>query len=821
VGFNDIPRDGTILVVCGGTETSILMIRNYWTSILRYIFHNKLFTFINIMGLAIGMMVCLLITQFVLHELSYDNFHANGDRIFRLQQDRYEKGQISTRWASGAVGIGPDMKAEFPEVEAIVRMTGGDGVLAYGETAFSEENLWFASEEFFSMFSIPLLSGNDSLVLKDPFTIVLSQSTAKKYFGAEDPVGKTVKLNGREEYHVTGVFADLPANTHMKFDALMSFATKLRDDPLTTWNWDGFMTYIMLDKKSDVEQLKAKFPEFVKKKTGQEEGKPASLVINLQRLGDIHLDSDFMGEFKPNGNRKSVHFLSVIAILVLVIAWINYINLASAKSVERAREVGVRKVMGGLRQQLIQQFMLESLLLNLFSVLLAIAIAGVLLDPFGEVMGREFNFVIFQSPYFWLATFSIVIIGAVLAGIYPAFILSSYKPVEVLRGRFKNSSRGVLFRKFMVTGQFVASITLIVGTFAVYTQMTFMENQKLGVTIDQTLIVPSPRVADSTYEQKYEVFKERLKQYPEVVSIAASTEVPGRQPGWNAGGIRRLSQPESEANQYRVIMMDEGFIPSYQLEVSAGRPFSSKNAAEEKTVLLNESAVDLMGFERVEDALDDQIYFWGDTFRIVGVVKNYHQESLKKAYEPLIFRYNNAPGGKYSIKFNVANIQQSMAKFESAWKEIFPGNPFNYFFLDDHFAEQYKADQQFGKIFGVASVLAIFIACLGLLGLASLTVLQRTKEIGIRKVLGASLPGILSLMSREYLLLLIISVIVSVPLSWLIMQNWLNDFANRITLTWWIFLIPSIFVMSIALFTVAGLTLKTALTNPAKSLRYE
>lgn len=800
------------------------MLRNYWNSIVRYILHNKLFTLINVMGLAIGMMTCLLILQYVFNELSYDNFHVHSDQIYRLQQDRYDKGQLSTRWAAGAAGIGPAMKAEFPEVETYVRMTPAGGVLSLGEVAFSEDFLYFSSEDFFKVFSVPLIAGNDSLALKDPFSIVLSESTARKYFGNEDPIGKTLKRNGRDEYHVTGIFKDLPANTHMKFDALMSFSTfiKLQDNPMDTWLWDGFLTYIKLDEKADVEQLKAKFPEFIEKKKEPEyDAMGASLIINLQRLRDIHLDSDYIMEFKPNGNRKSVYFLSVIAVLVLIIAWVNYINLASAKSVERAREVGVRKVMGGVRQQLIQQFMLESLLLNLFSVMIAVAIAGVLMNPFAMIMGREFDFVLFKNIWFWLITLAVVVIGAVLAGIYPAFILSSYRPVDVLRGRFKNSSRGVMFRKVMVTGQFVASITLIVGTFTVYTQMKFMQDQNLGVAIDQTLIIPSPRVADSTYSSKYEVFKERLLQYPEVISVAASTTVPGRQPDWNAGGIRRLSQPEGEAKQYRIIMMDEGFIPAYQLEVAAGRPFSAKNTAEYKNVMLNESAASLMGFAKIEDALNDQIFFWGDTFRIVGVLKDYHQESLKKAYEPLIFRYNDAPGGSYSIKFNVANIQQSLGVFETIWKELFPGNPFNYFFLDQHFAEQYQSDEQFGRIFGVASALAIFIACLGLLGLASLTVLQRTKEIGIRRVLGATVPGILALMSREYLVLLLISVVASVPLSWIIMQNWLNDFAHRISLTWWIFLIPSLFVIVLALLTVAGLTLKSALTNPAKSLRYE
>jgi len=395
------------------------------------------------------------------------------------------------------------------------------------------------------------------------------------------------------------------------------------------------------------------------------------------------------------------------------------------------------------------------------------------------------------------------------------------RPVDVLKGRFKNTNAGVNFRKGMVIVQFICSITLIVGTFTVYQQIRFMQEQALGVNIDQTLVVNSPSVVDSTYQQKFQVFKRQIQQYPEVVAVTASSEVPGRQPGWNAGGIRRLSQSESEAKQYRVIMMDHDFMPLYGLETIAGRPFSGENSKEYDNVLINESAYRLMGFKKPEEALNDQIFFWGDTFRIVGVVKNYHQESLKKAYEPLIFRYNESPGGLYSIKFDPNNVSESLIKFEETWKAVFPGNPFIHYFLDDHYNQQYQADQQFGEVFGIFSSLAIFIACLGLFGLSSLTAIQRTKEIGVRKVLGASVSGILALVSKDYISLMLIAITLSVPAAWWIMDAWLADFAYRISLTWWIFAIPSLVVVGIALLTVSIHTVKAARTNPAQSLRYE
>ena len=800
------------------------MFQNYLTSLWRYISKNKVFTFINVAGLAIGMLACILIAQFVLHELSYDNFLDKKDRIFRLQLDRYDKGELSTRWASGAAGVGPDLKANFPEVKNYVRLAKQSATLSTGDVFFKEDDLYFGSEDFFKVFSIKLIEGIDSVVLKEPFKMVVSQSLARKYFGSENPVGKFLKTNGKTEYEISGVFEDLPVNTHMKIDVLGSFASlqKLWNDPVTSWNWDGFMTYIVLDDKSDSKVFENKLPAFVLKQNGEDLKKfNAGMVFHLQPVSDIHLDSDFIMEFKPNGSRQSVNSLSIVALLIMIIAWINYINLSTAKSIERAREVGVRKVMGGFRSQLIQQFLTESLFLNILAVMLAAAFAILLTPWFGDLTGRELGYQLFKQPAFWSVLTALILLGALMSGLYPAFVLSSFRPVEVLKGKFKNSDQGVWLRKGMVVAQFIASITLMVGTFTVYRQISFMRNQSLGINIEQTVVMQSPSVTDSTYKQKFQVFKQKISQHAEVVSVSASSSVPGSQPDWNAGGIRRLSQREDEQNQYRIIMTDDSFIKGFGLEMVTGREFSDEVVNENENVLLNESASRLMGFAKPEDAINDHIYFWGDTFKIVGVMKNYHQESLKKAFDALIFRYDEAPDGFYSIKFNTRQVKESMIGFESDWKEVFPGNPFHYFFLDDHYNQQYKADQQFGNIFGIFSGLAIFIACLGLFGLSSLTVLQRTKEIGIRKVLGASLFGILRLISRDYVILIGSAIVLSVPLAGWIMNSWLQDFATRIPLSWWIFAAPSLTVVIIALFTVSAHTLKAAMSDPVKSLRHE
>lgn len=800
------------------------MIRNYLTSISRYISRNKVFTFINIAGLCIGMVACMLIMQYVLHEFSFDNFHEKKANLYRVKLNRYDKGVLSTQWASGAAGIGPDFKANFPEVVHYTRMMQPSVVFRYEDRFFKEDHVCFASEDFFKMFSVRLIEGVDSLVLKEPFKIVISESFAKKYFGDENPLGKTLRQNGKTDYEVTGIFEDLPVNTHMEFDALMSFESlkKLWNDEITSWNWDGFYTYLELKEGTDPREFESKLPALTEKINGEDLKRfDAGMTFHLQAINDIHLDSDFIGEFKPNGDRESTYFLSIVAVLIIVIAWINYVNLSTAKSIERAREVGVRKVMGSFRWQLVQQFLLESFLLNTVAVVLAILLVVLLTPWFGELTGRELDYLLFRERFFWLWVLVLITGGTLLAGIYPAFVLSAYKPVDVLKGRFKNSGRGVIFRKGMVVMQFIASIALIVGTFTVWQQLDYMRNQDLGVDLEQTLILHSPNVVDSTYAQKFEVFKERILALAEVTSVTASTSVPGTQPDWNAGGVRRLSQREDEAKQYRVILSDHDFVKSYGLQVIAGRDFSSDVANEEKSILINEASVKQFGFSSMEEALNDQIYFWGDTFRIVGVLKNYYQESLKKAHEPLIFRYGKAPGGYYSIKFNPVHVSGSLREFENQWNQTFPGNPFIHFFLDDHYNQQYQADQRFGTIFGIFSGLAIIIACLGLFGLSSLTVLQRTKEIGVRKVLGASISEIIGLVGKDYVYLMIIAIAISIPLASWVMHTWLENFANRIALSWMIFALPSLLVMCIALATVTIHTFRVARINPSTSLRYE
>ncbi|AYB34597.1 ABC transporter permease [Chryseolinea soli] len=803
------------------------MIRNYLKSAVRSTLKNKVFTIINVLGLAVGLAGSMLITRYVMHELSYDQDQLRKDRIFRVQLDRYSKGEVTTRWAAGAAGIGPELKNNFPEVEYYVRMCEDKQTFGHDDVAFKEEHIYYASEDFFKVFSFPLVKGVDSTVLREPHTMAVSKTFAKKYFGDEDPIGKMLRKNGVEEWVVTGVFEDVPGTSHMRFDALLSFSTYLtyfkNPDALNSFHWDGFMTYVQLYPNAKVSTLQAKLPAFVEKREGEGFKKyNAGMVFTLEPITRIHLfANNLMMDYGPNGNGKSVYFLAIIAAFILVIAWINYVNLATARSMERAREVGVRKVLGGLRSQLIWQFLLESFIINLMAFVLSLVLVRLLLPTFAALSGRNLDTSLFSNDVFLLGTVAVFILGVLSSGLYPAFVLSGFKPAAVLKGKLQGSPRGKFLRKGLVVFQFAASITLIVGTFTVYRQLSFMRNSDKGVNIDQTIIVRGPDINDSTYVNRFYAFHDDLTNYPEIVGVTASTSIPGRQPDWNAGGIRRIEETDESANEYRVLGIDQAFVPTFGLELIAGRNFSKEIKTDRAAVLFNESAIRQTGFKTPKEALNEQIFFWGDTFKIVGVLKDYRQESMKRNFEPLIFR--NIPDAHtfYSIHIKTSNVPSVVTLAEEKFKSYFPGNPFQFFFMDDYYNQQYQADIQFGKVFGVFATLAIFIACMGLFGLSSYMVVQRTKEIGVRKVLGATVSQVIALLCKEFALLVAAAIVIAVPVSWLVMNNWLNEFANRISLSWWIFAVPGLLVMAIAWATISLHTFKAASANPVDALRYE
>ncbi|WP_018618107.1 ABC transporter permease [Spirosoma luteum] len=805
------------------------MLQNYLKIAWRNIIRNKAFSAINILGLAIGIAACVLILQYVTFELSYDDFHTKGNRIYRVRQDRYDKGKLSTQWAGGAQAAGNSFKKAFGEVEDYVKVLKRRPLMAeYDEKSLKVERVFIASESFFRIFSYPLLSGNPNTVLSEPNTVALSESVARRLFGRENPMGKTIRINQKQAVKVTGVYQNMPANTHLKADLLIPHVTFIQEagrdnNPDNAWMWDGALSYLLLRSDAKPAALEAKFVPYIQETIGAELKKfNADAVYTLQPLRDIHLYSHFMEEAEPNGDGKTVYLLLGIAFFIVVIAWVNYINLATAKAINRAKEVGVRKAIGSLRGQLIRQFLTESVLLNGLAVVVGLILITLALPTFNQLSGQQLSFSLAGSARFWVPLVGLFIIGAFLSGLYPAFVLSGFKPISVLKGSVSTSRQGIVLRKSLVVFQFAATLFLLVGTLAVFHQIQYMREQTLGINIDQTLVINPPIIrTDSTFVRQMATFKEELLRRPGIQSITASTVVPGQASDWNAGGIRLKGTDESKSEQYRVIGVDYDFLKTFDLKLLAGRNFAKDYGSDPKALIFNKMALKQLGFDQPEQAIGKQIEFWGETFTLVGVTDNYHQQSLRDAYEPLILRLIPDVQGFFSIKLAAGQLNSTLADIRNQWNHFFPGNPFEYSFLDERFNEQYRADQRFGQVFGLFTGLAILVACLGLFGLASFTTAQRTKEIGIRKVLGASVNEIVQMLYREYATLLLISFVVAAPLAWYAINQWLQGYAFRATIDWWLFVVPLVLVLLIALLTVSFQSIKAALMNPVKSLRSE
>ncbi|MBG9377555.1 ABC transporter permease [Panacibacter sp. DH6] len=807
------------------------MLRSYFKIAWRNMMRHKAYAAINVLGLAIGIAACLLILQYVSFELSYENFQVNKDRVYRVQQDRYDNGKLSTQWAAGAFAVGNSFKDAIPEIEDYVKVVGtGRVTTEIANQPIKIEKVFFATNSFFSVFTYPLLGGNKAKVLDEPFTAALSETTAKKIFGTTNVVGKPLAINRNSNFTITAVYKDAPANTQLKPDLLLSYATfkKLNTDssgngPETAWMWDGCLTYLLLKPTADPAVVEKKFVPVVDKFTAQDmKNYNAGVIYHLQSLKDIHLYSHYMMEPGETGDGKTVYLLLGIAFFIVIIAWVNYINLATARAITRAREVGVRKAIGSQRKQLVLQFLSESALLNGLALLLAVIIVLVAIPGFNNISGQQLSFTLFAKADFWLGLVTLFTIGVFFSGLYPAFVLSGFKPIDVLKGKLGTTRQGALLRKSLVVFQFAASLFLLIGTVTVYQQIQYMRKQSLGLNIAQTLVVPSPVVGiDSTFLQKITAFKQELQKQSAIKNITVSTSIPGEAVGWNAGGIKLIEQDESKQKQYRVIGVDYDYMGTYGLKMIAGRAFSKDFGSDKNSVIFNRKGVEQLGFNNPQDAVGKKIDFWGDQYTIEGVAENFHQQSLREAYEPLILRLMPDVNGYISVKTTAANAAQTINGVKAEWAKFFPGNTFEYFFLDDHFDAQYKADQRFGQVFTLFTSLAILVACLGLFGLASFTTLQRTKEIGIRKVLGASVSTILRLLFKEFALLLLIAFVIAVPVAWLSTSKWLQDYAFRIDIHWSFFVLPFVVIIAIALLTVSFQSIKAALANPVKSLRTE
>ncbi len=803
------------------------MISHNFTMFLRTSRKRGSYSLITIFGLAIGMTAFTLIGLYVWHEQSYDQFHVNKDQIFRIQEDDFVHGALEEQYVGCGAAVGKDIKDNFPEVHRFVRLRRNQVMLSNGSVMFKEDRVFFASEDFFKMFSFPLISGIDSLVLQEPFTMVVSETFAKKYFGEEDPVGRTLKNNGSEEYTITGVFKDVPEATHLQVDALFSFNSLYSIfgpdgmEYLTNWGWVGYPTYIELYPWANQQELAAKLPKFIEKKMGTELRKyDRTVTFNLQPLTSIHLDSNFSNEISQNGSRRTTNVLVLIAILILIMAWINYINMATARSMERAKEVGIRKVLGSNRGQLIRQFFFEAFGCNAIAFAMAAIFVILILPYFRELVEREFDFSGLANPEIYLFVIVLFFFGVISSGLYPAVAISGFSPARVLKGRFQSSAIGNRLRKGMVLAQFVASIVLIIGTGVIYNQLQYIRNSPLGIDIEQVLVVNGPTVRDSTYVQKFNQFRSGLLSYPDIREVTASSVVPGRSSRNGSGGVRLTNQSENDGHSCDVAYVDEEFVKTFDLILIGGRTFSREFNDDGNSVLVNEAALRMLGIIEPEKVVGEKILVYGDSLTIVGVIKDYHHQSLKQKVEPLIFICSHGASTFYSVKIETnQSFPQVLKRTEVAYKESFAGNPFSSFFLDDYYNQQYKSDIQFRTVFSLFTTIAIIIACLGLFGLSSYSVIQRTKEIGIRKLLGASAGQISVLVSQEFIIIVLIANAISLPIAFFLMDNWLNSFANRIPLGVSSFLVPGMLTILIAIVTVASQSIHAASADPVKNLR--
>lgn len=807
------------------------MFRNNLKIAWRHLLKNRFVTAINLAGLVIGMTAALFIWEYVHYERSYDDFHEKGDRIYRVRTDRIKDGVTFMQFAAGAAGVAPLIKNNFPEVEDYVKLTGArEGIFQYQPDRYIlEDKAFFAMPSLFDVFSFPLLEGDPDQVLTEPFTACISESTAQRLFGDEDPIGKTITRDDREQYKVTGIFADAPPNSHLKFNILLSYVTF--SDVLTeggtsetALTWDGFYSYLLLEPNADWQALEAKIPAAVE--ANYDAQMRESIAFYLQPLEDIHLTSNYLIEAEVNGNGKTVRFLFLIGISVLLIAWFNYINLSTANSELRAKEVGVRKVLGGSPGKLVGQFLTEAALLNIFAILTAFLLVRIFHGAFESLIGEELPLTLFSDARLLGITALVLLLGTLLTGLYPAFVLSSFKPIAVLKTGFSGNGKGSgkWLGKGLVTLQFIASVGLIASTFIIFKQLNYLQDTKIGLNIDQTLVVKGPKVTDSTFVSKSAIFKQQIEQIGSVKQLTASTSIPGQAFGWTAGGVRRLNAPDDQSENFHVMAADVDYTELYEMELAAGRHMSVTMGSDGHTAcLLNETGARLLQFNSPEEAIGQSIEFWDQQFTIVGVLKDFYQQSPKSVVEPLVLRAKPPQWGAdyYSIKLSTDDLSGSLGRVESIWSDLFPGNPFEHFFLNDHFNQQYAAETRFSKVFSLFSGLAILVSCMGLFALVSFMTERKRKEIGVRRVLGASVTNIVGLLSKGFVKLIALALVIATPLSWYAMQQWLEGFANRIDLSPWSFVLAGLIALGVAFATISFQSVRAAMVDPVDSLRNE
>jgi len=816
-----------------------IMFRNYLTITFRNVLKHKVFSAINVVGLGIGITACLLILQFVMYELSYDKFNEKFDRIYRITNDRFQQGKLIQHGTITYPTIGPAMAADFPEVESYSRlMPAGDLNVKVEDRYFRGQSCLFADDHLLTIFTYPMLAGSPADALKGRYRIVLTETTARKYFQfTGDDWSKVMGKHlywglDTEPYTVTGICTDVPENSHLQFDALASYETLYtpeRHDADDSWQWSDMRHYLLLKPGINYKTLEAKFDDFSQRHFQGDKVSGSVEKFFLQPLKDAHLYSDYEYDIAKQASGKAVWSMLIVAGFILLIAWINYINLTTSRALERAREVGVRKVMGAIRGELMRQFILESVVISLFAFLTALLLSTLVQKPFNNIIGGTL------SPLKVLSTMDtgtilllviIMLTGVALAGFYPAVVLSSYQPVVVLAGKFTRSGRGNMIRKGLVIFQFMASATLIASTLVVSRQLKYMNEAALGIDIANTVVVQSPErsTADSTLIPRFQAYEAELSTLPGVVSATSSNNVPGGRLG-RVFNVRLATMPETSNVTFSFMGVDYHFLDTYGMKTIAGRNFTAldHHADWEKisSVIINNRAARLLNISSDEQAVGQRVSFWDREWTIIGVIPDFHQQGLKRQMEPIVLFPSYSTYSVTSVKVLPEKMTEALAAIERSFKKHFPENSFDYFVLDDYYKGQYRDDNRFGKVVNIFAVLAVVISCLGLIGLSSYTVAQRTKEIGIRKVLGASTPGIVALLSRDFMRITLIASLLALPVAWFAMKAWLEAYPYRIEPGWPLFIFPVASILLIAAVTVSFQVFRTAAINPAETLKYE
>jgi putative ABC transport system permease protein len=804
------------------------MLKNILLMAWRQFRHHKTATIILIAGLTLGQAAFIVISGYTHYERSYDRMLGNADSIYRVESRFYKNGQMTDDWATSTNGYATAMKKEFPEVSDFARISwnNSERVVRYGTVKYREAHVCFADSNFFQFFRYPLLAGDAAGVLKEPNSIVLSKSAAKRYFGTGDPIGKMVDINTvGDTYHcvVTGIFADLPENSTMRFSALVSWSTQ-KQWQRDFWYIHESYTFVRLAPGVAPAQVEEKFPALAEKYKSGPSLRDLQWAIQLVPLADIHLRPVKQYEIETKGNGRAVRFLEVIAYIILLIAGINYINLTTARSADRAKEIGIRKVSGAQAVHLISQFLVESTLISGIALAAAVILIDLLKAPLMGFLGAGSDVLYDQSLVIRLA---LTLMAAVLLTVaYPAMLLSRVKPVTILKGRYTSSKNGVFLSRTLVVFQFMTSLLLLAGVLAVYRQIRYMESEPAGVAMGQTLILRAP-VNTADYNNAVRSFKAALQGIPGVEAVTGSGAVPGKEVGEFAAD-RPYGAPKSEERTYEMLRVDFDFIRTYGLTVLAGRAFDPTRQADSTGIVLNEAAARQLGWGTPEEAIGKKV--WLETLdqrpnEVIGVVQNYHQRSLQNDYTPVILFMDPAlrwiPTQYYSVRIRPGYEHAVTAGAGRLWERYFAESSFDFFFLDEFYNAQYRQDIGFGRIFLVFSSLAIVIACIGLFGLTAHSTRRRTKEIGVRKTLGASVPQVLLLLLRESVRLILFCSLLGLPLAYLFITGWLHNYAFRAGLTWWQFVLPVVALLLIALATIVALAVKAARANPVLTLKVE